>query len=241
MGAYFAGKSCAKAVFFKELQTEARKEISSAKFSLSPQRLTSRQFVSPKGEAYFFKKLQANIDVDTLFELLEEALNRRAQRSAGLSESFELVMVLRRLGEVAPLQGMEKLLDIKGGEDLMPALFAGWASKDPEAVLKYYDEHNKKFKEREKGWLFKEILREYAHHAPQKAWACLHERKEGCSQYVVTDLYRQFVSALCRSHPDLIPQYAQDKELIGAGNGALELFFAMGEAWGDGILIRGTG
>lgn len=235
-GSLFAGKSFVqipeKGVH--DSMTEENKKRFELK-GASPSRETGmhKQLDPYKGEAYFFHKLQANPNLDSLFQLLDEALEIRPRGYGGMSESFELLLILKKLGETAPLQGLHRLSSIKGHETLMGPLLAGWASKDPEAAIKYYEDHKNGFPEKQQAWLLKEILKEYAQLDPGKALKYLNLRSESFKPYESVMLRNQIVRSICWNHPELIPRYINELNLAEEKTNNEDYLFLLGKAWGE--------
>lgn len=154
-------------------------------------------------EAYFSSKTNQKIDVELLNQLFDEALE-----SSDCMGSFGLHLVLEKWGEIAPIQGVNKLLSLEGGEELLPYLFSGWAKREPESAIAYFSENKAQFSTFSQQNITESIISSYTHSDPEKAWSWLQKEKknlDGTGGY--DTCLREFVHSLSVSHSDLIPHF----------------------------------
>ena len=175
------------------------------KFFISPQKKESIALVS------FLKKLQTTPNISELNRLFE---NLFAPNLDGVNHSdlayvdFMRGEIIRKWGEAAPLQGLEKLKNQEKGEELLGYLFSGWASKNPEAAAAYYDQNGMEYKKAAQ--IIKAILSEYAEHSPQKAKAWLQAHENNLIGNDLKESRTAFLRAVSESHPALIPELVKE-------------------------------
>lgn len=153
----------------------------------------------------FIKKLQGPLNFKTLNELFNEAFFPKK----GFTESHMILQgtIVYEWGKVAPKQCMEKLKDVQYPSLFTFSLFAGWASKDPEAAIAFYEENGKNKPSQERSEMLSAISAEYAKHSPKKAWNWLQKHKDDVFEEDFDDCKRFFVSSFALAQPQLIPEF----------------------------------
>ena len=181
------------------------------------------------GFVFFMKRLQGKPSIDELEKLFEEVFY--PENGYTNTSLFQQEMVVRKWGEVAPRQCFEKLKEMKQGVNFLFPLFSGWAGKDPDAAISFYEEKARTDLEFAKGRadMLKAIVSEYARFSPLLAWDWLLSHKDDILEKEFADSKYLFFRCFPLEHPELIPEFVKrvDVEEIG------DNLYAMGVGWGE--------
>ena len=156
--------------------------------------------------ADFQRRLRGNIKMEDLKELFDQAFD--AQNYEEYLSDKKRAMVMQKWGEMAPMQGLEKLKDIPDGADFLSSLFSGWASKDPLAALACYEE-NYTGDVVYSATILSSIIGEYALQFPEDAWNSLTSHQEGIPPHLFDKVKYRFLKATAQSNPELIPEMVE--------------------------------
>lgn len=174
------------------------------------------------------QKLEKKLSIEELNSLFDaevtgDELSKQVQRE------IMKRLVIKKWGELAPKQCLEKLETTKGGKDYLPSLFSGWASKNPEAALAFYEEYYKGEKSQYSTDTLNTIIREYAKHSPEKAWSWLETHEKDISKKAFQENKLSFLTAISQKNPELIPQYIAKVDMDKNSSEA----YSIGVNWGN--------
>lgn len=183
---------------------------------------------------WLLNRLLGKVDVEELNVLFNEAFDPDTYVEF-LSER-KRILIIQKWGELAPLQGLQKLEETPDGKNYLFPLFSGWVSKNPEAAIACYEERFRK-DERYSPIVLNAIIGEYALQSPEKAWNYLLSYEGEISSGLTQKIKQRFLEATAESHPELIPDMvkrvglppAHDKVNLRNMGAA---FYKMGVQWG---------
>lgn len=131
------------------------------------------------------------------YELLENPVTEQnAQR---------LFLLLKRWGEVAPRQGINVLLEENFPDYWISILLSGWASKDPEAVVQFYEKSSES-KIKFNDFILNNLPAIWAKTAPLDAWKWF-EKQEFEKTIFYNISKNNLISAIAKMHPDVLPDF----------------------------------
>lgn len=173
------------------------------------------------------RQLQGTPDIETLNELFDEAFHPK--NGLLIHTNSKKWLIVNKWGKEAPKQGLAKLENIKDdGLNYLFPLFSGWASKNPEAAMAFYEENYKKDPQKYPYRILNAIISEYAKQSPKKAWDYLTAQTNVLSEEELQKSQNIFLRAVSQKNPELIPEFAQsigrnkmekDAYLVGIGWG----------------------
>ena len=169
----------------------------------------------PASIVSFRQKLQGKPSLDTLKTLFDEAF-LDPSGPEHFTQDDKRGMVTQKWGEIAPLQGLEKLEKTPEGTKWIPTLFSSWASKNPKAAIACYEEHYKAQETKLSSLILIAIAGEYAVQYPKQARDWLTTLKSNLPPTTWDQANRQILNAISRSHPDMIPE--QIRTLSSSGS-----------------------
>lgn len=181
----------------------------------------------------FLKRLHGSSKLEEITALFEEVFPESAY--SWYATDIMRVSLMEKWGELAPLQGLESLeglealnLTYKNGRDYTPALFSGWARKDPEAALAFYTEHYKDADPEKSQAILSSIMSSYAAQSPQEALAWLALHKDSLAPDVFKHAHNACLLSRASNAPSSIPDLVKtmDSEDLS------EKIYGLGYAWG---------
>lgn len=175
----------------------------------------------------FMEGLKKTQSLDELHQALEEASD--PARTDPFQSDIKKWMIMQKWGEIAPHQGLQKLEEMKNGTDLLFPLFAGWASKNPEAATSFYETNYIGKSHTYSSRILNAIVSEYAAYSPEKAWNWLQSIKDSIPTEEFEKSKKKFLQAASQKNPQDIPQYITE---VGYADLGEEIYY-VGMNWGN--------
>lgn len=181
----------------------------------------------------FQERLQGNLTIEDLNALFNEAFDPNEYEE--YSSEKKCSQVIQKWGQIIPLQSLKKLEETPGGTDYLFPLFSGWASKNPDAALAYYEEHYKE-DSKHSAIILNAIIGEYASQSPEKAWSYLFSQESDFLPDHFHKIKQTYLKAVALNHPEQIPELIEKTELFSEQatyQNETYLAYETGLCWGE--------
>lgn len=156
--------------------------------------------------------------LEDLFDKIFSQTNPLAFRSGSVP-----YIIMQKWGETAPIQGLERLKTLSYGQLMVSSVFLGWANKDPEAAIAFYNEHYATSSHRNMSDAIDGLVQGYALHSPMKACDWLMSKKDALPEEVYENAQYIFLRNTALKHPELIPSLLEKTGTERLGNAAYNL------------------